>query len=65
MKQKNYNAYLTNILPCIGYGILTGVLTGGTIFLFKFLAGKAEHFSRFLYQEAKNSIWTILLVFAV
>jgi len=65
VKQKNYNAYLTNILPCIGYGILTGVLTGGTIFLFKFLAGKAEHFSRFLYQEAKNSIWTILLVFAV
>lgn len=65
MKRKNYKVYLTNILPCIGYSVLTGVLTGTTIFLFKFLAGRAETFSRTLYHWAKNSVITVLLVFAV
>lgn len=65
MKQKNYKEYLANMLPCIGYGILTGVLTGGTIFLFKFLAGRAETLSRSLYGWAKGSVLTVLLVFAV
>lgn len=65
MKQKNYKTYLANILPCVGYGILTGVFTGGTIFLFKFLAGKAESLSRTIYGWAKSSVPAILLVFAV
>lgn len=65
MKQKNYKEYVTNILPCIGYGILTGVLTGATIFLFKFLAGQVETLSRSLYVWAKGSVITILLAFAV
>lgn len=65
MKQKHYKTYLTNILPCVGYGILTGVITGGTIFLFKFLAGRAETLSRALYSQAKESWLTILLVFLV
>ena len=65
MKQKNYKAYLSNILPCIGYGALTGVFTGITIFFFKLLAGKAEALSRSLYAAAKESWLTVLLVFAV
>ena len=65
MKQKNYKAYLMNMLPCIGYGLLTGVLTGATIFLFKFLAGKAEKLSRTIYGWASRSVLTVLLVFAV
>ena len=65
MKQKNYKEYLANILPCIGYGILTGVFTGITIFFFKFLAGRAEQLSRTLYSLAKESLLTILLVFVV
>ena len=65
MKQKNYKAYLINMLPCIGYGLLTGVFTGATIFFFKFLAGKAETISRSVYGWAKNSVFTIILVFVV
>jgi len=65
MKHKNYKAYLNNLLPCIGYGLLTGLFTGATIFFFKFLAGKAENLSRSLYAWAKGSVLTILLVFAV
>ena len=63
MKQKYYKAYLANMMPCIGYGLFTGVLTGATIFLFKFLAGRAEHWSRDFYAIAKESLWGILLVF--
>jgi len=65
MKQKNYKDYLANMVPCIGYGLLTGIFTGGTIFLFKFLAGRAETWSRTIYGWAKGSILTIILVFAV
>lgn len=63
MKQKNYKEYLTNLVPCIGYSLLTGVVTGATIFLFKFLAGKAEHFSRALYQAAGQSAVSVIFVF--
>lgn len=65
MKQKYYKEYLTHMIPCIAYGLLTGVLTGGTIFLFKFLAGRIETLSRSLYTLAKESWLTILLVFLV
>lgn len=65
MKQKNYKEYIANTLPCIGYGVLTGVFTGITIFFFKFLAGRAEKLSRTLYSLAKESWLTILLVFVV
>lgn len=65
MKQKYYKQYLINMLPCIGYGIITGIFTGGTIFLFKFLAGQAETHSRALYEWAKESVLTVLLVFVI
>ena len=65
MKQKYYKEYVANMMPCIGYGLLTGVLTGATIFLFKFLAGQAEHWSRELYTMAKGSFPAVCLVFLI
>lgn len=65
MKQTNHKADLVNFLPCMGYGILTGILTGVTIFLFKFLAGKAETVSRAMYGWAKASVPATLLVFTL
>ena len=65
MKQKYYKEYVANMMPCIGYGLLTGVLTGATIFLFKFLAGQAEHCSRELYAMAKGSFPAVCLVFLI
>ena len=65
MKQKNYKVYLINFIPCIGYGILSGTLTGAVIFLFKFFAKYAEQYSRTLYQLAKGSPFSIMLTFLV
>ena len=65
MKQKYYKDYLANMIPCIGYGLLTGLFTGATIFFFKFLAGKSETLSRTVYTWAKGSVLTVALVFAV
>lgn len=65
MKQKHYKEYLTHMIPCIVFGLLTGVLTGGSIFLFKFLAGRIETLSRSLYTLATESRLAILLVFLV
>ena len=65
MKQKTHKSYLINMLTSIGYGLLTGIFTGATIFFFKFLAGKAEALSRSIYDWAKQSVFTVLLVFLV
>lgn len=65
MKQKNYKAYLINFIPCIGYGILSGVFTGAVIFLFKLFAKYAEQYSRSLYRLAKGSPLTVFLTFLV
>jgi len=65
MKQKNYKEYVANIIPCVFYGIIGGTITGATIFLFKFLAKHAEEISRALYGQAKESWFTILLVFII
>ena len=65
MNHKNYKTYLINIFPCIGYGLLTGVLTGGAIFLFKLLAKFAEEHSRSLYLMARETPFAIVLVFPI
>lgn len=65
MKERYYKHYLMNMMPCVGHGILTGTLTGATIFLFKFLAGQAEELSRHLYGRAGKSLPTVLLAFVV
>ncbi|MBR2449588.1 MAG: chloride channel protein [Clostridia bacterium] len=52
-----------NILTCIFYGLICGVLTGAFTFFFKFLTNKCEWVSRWIYQTAKNSYYYIILVF--
>ncbi len=65
MKSYRHTEYLKNVLPCVGYGILCGALTGAVIFLFKFCAKKTEALSRMLYDLARLSVVGILLTFAV
>ncbi len=65
MKQRNYKEYLSHILPCLGYGLLCGAVTGGAIVLFRLAASYLEKLSRFLYATAKTNPLTIALTFAV
>ncbi len=63
MKNYKYKEYLINVIPCIGYGILCGALTGAFVFLFKFLSSKAEQLSRYIYTIASTNVLFIMLVF--
>lgn len=63
MKRYRHKEYLMNVLPCAGYGILCGALTGGMIFLFRLVAKYLEKLSRWVYLTAKASWWTVGLVF--
>lgn len=65
MKPYKYKEYLSNVLPCIGVGLLCGAITGAVVFLFKVAAGRIEHLSRWLYTSAKHSWLYIVAVFAV
>lgn len=62
---RKYKEYISNVAPCLYYGILCGSLTGALIFLFKLAAKKAEHFSVAAYAAAKESPLYICLAFAV
>ncbi len=54
---------IDNLLPCIFYGLVCGLLTGGFIVLFKFLANKCEEISLKVYAFAKSSPIFIALTF--
>ena len=62
---KHYKEYIVNVMPCLGYGIMCGSLTGFVIFFFKFAAGKLEHLSRELYELAQTRPLYIVILFAV
>ncbi len=50
MKQHPIQTYLKNILfPCLIWGAVTGVLTGGTVYAFIQLSAKILHFSKDVY----------------
>ncbi len=61
---KRYKEYLANVAPCFYYGIACGAMTGLLIFLFKFVAKKAEHLSIELYSLAKSAPLYICVAFA-
>ena len=66
MKQYRYREYLVNVLPCIGYGVLCGTLTGILIFSFKLGAGQIEHLSKACYALARqNSLGIVALLAAL
>jgi len=52
-------------LPCIIGGVLTGIVTGAVVFLFKLCAKYAEQISRSVYTAAKTSPQILLVVIAV
>lgn len=64
MKRYRYKEYLVNILPCAGYGVLCGSLTGAVIFSFRLCAKYVEELSRWLYGLAKGAWWSVGAVFA-
>ncbi len=64
MKHYKYGEYISNIVPCLYYGIACGSVTGALIFLFKFCANKAVELSRWVYELAKGNPLYLVGVFA-
>ncbi len=62
---KHYKEYISNIIPCLGYGIICGSITGVVIFFFRFAAKKLEELSEYIYSLAGKSTAGIIAAFAV
>ena len=63
---KSHLTYIRNIiLPCLFYPALTGVFTGGVIFLFKLAVSKAVPLSAYAYSVARESIAYLPLLLIV
>ncbi len=63
--KKSHLTYVKNILlPCLVYPIITGLFTGGLIFLFKLAVSKVVPFSASLYSAAseKTAFLPLLLL---
>lgn len=63
--KKSHLTYIKNILlPCLVYPIITGLFTGGLIFLFKLAVSKVVPFSASLYSAAseKTAFLPLLLL---
>ncbi|MBR5452691.1 MAG: chloride channel protein [Clostridia bacterium] len=57
-KEYKYKEYIANVMPCIFYGVVCGVLTGAFTFFFKVAARWAEEISRWVYSASRGSwIW--------
>lgn len=55
--KKSHLTYIRNIiLPCLVYPAVTGLFTGGLIFLFKLAVSKAVPLSEHLYSAARDNI---------
>ena len=63
MTKDNHKEYVKNLLPTVGFSILTGGLTGGVIFLFKYAARSLETLSRSLDALARLSLVGTLIAF--
>lgn len=62
---KHYKEYISNILPCLGYGLLCGSFIGLLIFFYKLAAKKLTLFSEEIYEHAAENPIFIPIVFAV
>ena len=60
-----HKEHISKLLPCTGYSLLCGSLTGLIIFLFKFFAKWAEVFSEKFYVYARESFPAVLLLFTI
>ena len=64
MKTVEFKRSLNIVLPCIGYGALSGALVGGFVFFFKYAAKLIEEFSRGIFSFARENLWFIPVVVA-
>lgn len=62
-KNYKYKEYFANVMPCILYGVICGVITGAFTFLFKLTAKWAEEISRWIYSLSRGSWILITAVF--
>ncbi len=65
MKHYKYKEYISNVFPCIYYGVICGFVVGASIFLFKLAAKKIESVSTYLYNISSGNPIYIALTFAV
>ncbi|MBE5765498.1 MAG: hypothetical protein E7339_07910 [Clostridiales bacterium] len=66
MKKNVFLIYLKNILlPCLLFSLITGILTGGFVVGFKFIAGKIIDLSTTLYSFLRLHAYYLPLVFAL
>lgn len=65
MKNTKYIQYIKNVIPCLWYGSVCGLLTGVVIFLFRLLAKHAEAISRNAYAFAAKSPLTCILAVVI
>jgi len=63
MAKGKYKEYLKNVIPAIIYSVVCGILTGGVIFSFKFIASKIEGWSRSVYLTAQTKPYLIAIIF--
>lgn len=61
---KKNKTHVFDILPCIGYGLIGGAITGFLLFFFKFAANKTVEFSQQIYSFAAENPVCIPAVFA-
>ena len=65
MLTKNKKGYIKNLLTTGLYSIICGIFVGSAIFGFKYIAKKLENISIYLYNNTKQNIIYIILVFIV
>ena len=50
---------LRTILPCLGFGAVTGIGTAGVVVLYKYVAGKTIHLSEGGYAYLREHLWAL------
>lgn len=61
--QRNKKGYVSHLLIGVLYSIISGIIVGGVVFFFKYVAKIIEHKSKEIYEFTKNNVFLIILVF--
>ena len=65
MEQSRRKNYVSNIILCVIYSTICGIITGLIVFGFKYAIKHIETFSRTIYETSKESYKSIIIVFVV
>lgn len=65
MEQSRRKNYVSNIILCVIYSTICGIITGLIVFGFKYAIKHIETFSRTIYETTKESYKSIIIVFVV